>query len=235
MPYDEPEPLHHVRAHRARWPLPGDPETAADREQHHQAEAPGERGHPERDGHRHREQPATQRRADELVGGQLHREDPAVGPGQHRAADDLRQDRLRGGVVQHLGDAGDHRDDVQQPDGGHQPHDQRGAGREHESTDRVRAQHQPAPVVAVDERAGRQREQQPGQRRSGGEPTDQERVPGRRDRRQRQHRLEHPVGEVGQAGGRPQPPEPAAERGRGRVHGITLTQRFVNCKSIVVV
>ena len=162
---------------------------------------------------------AAERRADELVGGQLDREHPPVGPRQLLAADDLRQDRLGGGVVHDLGDAGDHRDDVQQPDRGRDPPPRGGAvASEGERATRSAPDHQPPPVVPVDQRRPRAGADQPGQR--GRRASAPRPAPGRGSWSPppaAAPTLKTPSARLESPEASPEPPEPSTER--ARLHG----------------
>ncbi len=145
----------------------------------------------------HADEHASERRADEAVHHHLGAPEVAVGPFETLRFDDRGKDRLSGVVVEHLGHAeeqgGDEegrvhepvRGDVDAADdlvGGRQG---RGLG-EHdggdddrdERSEHVHREHQLAPVHAVGDHTGREREQEPGESLCHGDHGDEDRVAG---------------------------------------------------------
>src|ERR1700719_1570886 len=114
------------------------------------------------------EQQAADRRAEErLPHGQAHLL-AAVGLGQEFGGDQGGQDRLGGVAEDDFGAAQQQATRGERLDAGLVGDDQDGDDRDHGRLDRLGAPHERGAVVAVDQGAGRQREQQPRQVGRGG-------------------------------------------------------------------
>jgi hypothetical protein len=213
-PAQEPETLGDVGPDRGRARVVSG-EAAADQEQHPDRRDPEQHRCAEGEADPRRDEEAAERRADELVRGELGSVQPAVGARERGLAHQLREDGLRRRVVDRLGHADADRGGVEQPDRAGARHGGDGEEGEERRAGGVGDEHQPAPVVAVGEGAGEQGEHQPGQGEGEGEAGDEPGGVGVPDGDQRQRDLHHAVGEVGEGGRRPELPV-ARPQGFGR-------------------
>jgi hypothetical protein len=156
-----------VRAGR-RAEAPAQPE-----QQHRRREVPRGRGDHRRGDADAHEEPG-ERAAQEVVGDRLRRDDPAVRGTETFTADEHRQDRLAGGVGDHLRDAEEHDTEVERRQADARGQRERGQGRQHDDAQHHGRQQQPPAVVAVGEGTRRQRDQQP---RGGGQRRDERDLP----------------------------------------------------------
>ena len=141
---------------------------------------------PERKRCRRGEQQAAGRRPEErLADGQADLL-AAVGLGQELGRDQRGQHRLGGVAGDHLGAAQAEAGHGEHPDAGLAGDDEDGEHRHHAGLDGLGRSHERGAVAAVDDGAGRQREQQPGQVGRCGHHRHQPRVPGDGHRQQRQ-------------------------------------------------
>ena len=162
---------------------------------------------------RQREKRATGGRPEKRAADHLHDVLGAVRPGKQVLRDKRRQHRLGRVVEDHLRAAeaepgADERPDVDVVD-----RDKDGDRGDRGALDKLSLPHQPHPVAPVNERAGWQRDHQPRQRGRHRDGRDEPRIPGERDREQRQRRGERPVARAVDGVGPPQPPVGRAEAG----------------------
>ena len=211
VPPQEAQPLGDVGAHRGplRRARPGTARARAAARPTATAQSAAGRG--ERDARARGDQDAAERRADELVRGQLGGEQAPVGPRQpvarRRPAAGSTGPRCRRSSRRRRCRRRRRRAAQIEPVVGDDRHGEDGRAAR---PDDVRAEHHPAPVEPVGECAGRQREQQPRQRQREGQPRDQRGGVRVADGDQRQRDLEDAVGEVRQA----RPTSTAASRRR---------------------
>ncbi len=141
-----------------------------------------------------------------------------AGRGEHRdrrlrsgVDEDLAQPEQEGGGVEHR----------QREVAGGDPHRQ---GPHHQAAGDLPEHHQPAAVDAVDHHPGHRPGQHHGQEGQRPRHGDGQRLPGDRNRRQRERRQRHAVTEVGERRRRPEAPvvggEPLTLAHRGIVHGL---------------
>ena len=191
----------------------------------HQRRGHGEADAVEQEGQRRDrgEEQATERRADEVLGRGLGGEEHTVGLAPGRAS------RTRLGSTAWAGAGDEGLADADQEDGEQQcaqgalvGHDGHGEGGEHDGAGQLHGDHQAAPVAAIDERAGGQRHQQPGQAGRYGHRHDQSRVVGQMGGQEGEGRQHQAVADAGHARRRAAPDGRVAPDGRhaasGRFH-----------------